>query len=100
MPPAATDHPSTNDAPHLARMSPYIIVDAKKATGKESLYLAAIAKRLGKDPKVAKAWQAFWKYFNGQTALERIALQEDVKRKEAWNLLTAMSEHLLCVRHW
>ncbi|KAK1982578.1 nitrogen permease regulator of amino acid transport activity 3-domain-containing protein [Colletotrichum cereale] len=100
MPPAATDHPSTNDATHLARMSPYIIVDAKKATVKESLYLAAITRRLGSDPKVAKAWQAFWKYFNGQTALERIALQEDMKRKEAWNLLTAMSEHLLCVRHW
>ncbi|WYZ42943.1 hypothetical protein EsH8_VI_000642 [Colletotrichum jinshuiense] len=99
MPPSATDHPSTNNAPHLARMSPYIILDAKKATGKDSLYLSAIGKRF-KDPKVAKAWQAFWKYFNGQTALERIALQEDMKRKEAWNLLTAMSEHLLCVRHW
>ncbi|KAK0368244.1 hypothetical protein CMEL01_07000 [Colletotrichum melonis] len=99
LPPTATDHPSTNEAPHLARMPPYIIVDAKKATGKESLYLAAIGKRF-KDPKVAKAWQAMWKYFNGQTALERIALQEDMKRKEAWNLLTAMSEHLLCVRHW
>ncbi|KAF4831789.1 Nitrogen permease regulator 3 [Colletotrichum siamense] len=97
--PAVTDHPSTNDAPHLARMVPYIIVDAKKATGKDSLYLSAIGKRF-KDPKVAKAWQDFWKYFNGQTALERIALQEDMKRKEAWNLLTAMSEHLLCVRHW
>lgn len=99
LPPMATDHPSTNEAPHLARMPPHIIVDAKKATGKESLYLAAIGKRF-KDPKVAKAWQAMWKYFNGQTALERIALQEDMKRKEAWNLLTAMSEHLLCVRHW
>ncbi|TQN74228.1 Nitrogen permease regulator 3 [Colletotrichum shisoi] len=100
VPPAATDHPSTNNAPHLARISPCIIVDAKKATGKDSLYLAAIGTRLGKDPKVAKAWQTFWKYFNGQTALERIALQEEMKRKDAWNLLTAMSEHLICVRHW
>ncbi|KAF6833812.1 upf0171 domain protein [Colletotrichum musicola] len=97
--PMSTEHPSTNDAPHLARMAPYIILDANKATGKDSLYLSAIGKRF-KDAKVAKAWKVFWKYFNGQTALERIALQEDMKRKEAWNLLTAMSEHLLCVRHW
>ncbi|OLN92878.1 Nitrogen permease regulator 3 [Colletotrichum chlorophyti] len=99
VPPTATDHPSTNDAPHLARLAPYIILDAKKATGKDSLYLSAIGKRF-KDPKVAKAWQAFLKYFNGQTALERVALQEEMKRKEAWNLLTALSEHLICVRHW
>lgn len=40
------------------------------------------------------------KYFDGHTALERIALQEDMKRKEAWTLLTAMSEYLICTRHW
>ncbi|TEA16530.1 Nitrogen permease regulator 3 [Colletotrichum sidae] len=97
--PVATEHPSTNDAPHLSRVPPHIILDAKKATGKDSLYLSAIGKRF-KDPKVAKFWHAFLKYFNGQTSLERIALQEDMKRKEAWNLLTAMSEHLICVRHW
>ncbi|RYP72833.1 hypothetical protein DL770_007909 [Monosporascus sp. CRB-9-2] len=97
--PIATDHPSLNDAAHLANLAPYIIVDSKKATGNDSLYLSAIGRRF-KDPKVQKAWPVFWKYFNGRSALERIALQEDMKRKEAWNLLTAMSEYLLCVRHW
>jgi len=180
-PPTATAHPSVNDAPHLAGLSPHVILDAKKATGRESLYLDAIARRLlgregapveGKKPsgdhqgggggggggdaergegaaaaadgadkddagkraagastgagglliggaagrttkdagasrdgkeledRVAAAWPRFWKYFNGRSALERIALQEDMKRKEVWTLLTAMSEYLLTVRHW
>lgn len=154
--PKATDHPSINKAPHLAQLSPHIILDAKKATGKESLYLSAIAKRLrekktavpppsstrkdktkaqpglgesskraaaaaaaaaaaggkegkvggdGKgvvdwDERVANMWPLFCKYFNGRCALERIALQEEMKRKDVWNLLTAMSEYLQCVRHW
>lgn len=152
--PRATDHPSVNKAPHLAQLSPHIILDAKKATGKESLYLSAIAKRLrerktaapppskarkdkakaqsslgegakraaaaaaasaagGKDGKpggdgkgidwderVASTWPLFCKYFNGRCALERIALQEEMKRKDVWNLLTAMSEYLQTVRHW
>lgn len=140
--PKATEHPSVNTTSHLAGLSPYVILDAKKATGKESLYLSAIQKRLrqkrtenpptsskmdaaggtskkvgsggkktggvGKDGKaatdwderVAKTWPLFWKYFNGRSALERIALQEEMKRKDVWNLLTAMSEYLLCVRHW
>ncbi|KJZ79115.1 hypothetical protein HIM_01266 [Hirsutella minnesotensis 3608] len=97
--PAATAHPSTNDAPHLVGIAPHIILDAKKATGKESRYMSAIARRL-KDDKLRTAWQLMCKYFDGHCALERIALQEDMKRKEAWNLLTAMSEHLLCTRHW
>ena len=163
--PQQTAHPSINSAPHLAGMSPHIILDAKKATGKDSLYLSAIQRRLREraaahsssgsssaskaanrngnngsaggnppngqqqhymgggvppppppgmtkngsssglpaadwDEKVANAWPKFWKYFNGRSALERIALQEDMKRKEVWNLLTSMSEYLLCVRHW
>lgn len=170
--PEQTTHPSVNSARHLQGMSPHIILDAKKATGKESLYLSAIGRRLrdnGKkrgggsvpsastsnsnnnssnntlkkptdsntsnshagskrpvphgsahggipssastanaaikdgsdwDERVANTWPLFWKYFNGRSALERIALQEDMKRKDVWNLLTAMSEYLLCVRHW
>ena len=137
VPPARTAHPSVNSAPHLAGIAPHIILDAKKATGKESRYLTAIGQRLregagrtrhqveassngrshpklaagkeGKvkdkdvqdwDRKVGEAWPLFWKYFNGRSALERIALQEEMKRKEVWTLLTAMSEYLLCARHW
>lgn len=138
-PPLATPHPSINDAPHLLHLSPHIILDAKKATGRESLFLDAIGRRLAKgaegkgkgkedghhkgitnqggkqggvvgkdkdvggkdwDRRVAGAWPLFWKYFDGRSALERIALQEEMKRKDVWNLLTAMSEYLLTVRHW
>ncbi|KAL8304297.1 hypothetical protein RB597_004470 [Gaeumannomyces tritici] len=52
------------------------------------------------DERVANTWSVFWKYFNGHCALERIALQEDMKRRDVWALLTAMSEYLLCIRHW
>lgn len=98
-PPQATTHPATNRAPHLAGLSPHIVMDAKKATGKESRYLSAIARRIT-DEKHRQAWQNMCKYFDGHCALERIALQEDMKRKEAWTLLTAMSEYLICTRHW
>ncbi|KAL2129994.1 hypothetical protein VTI74DRAFT_7038 [Chaetomium olivicolor] len=176
--PQQTAHPSINQARHLEGIAPHVILDAKKATGKESLYLSAIGRRFvarvenkkkdgvgrgevrnekgsgngagtgarqasgngmgkggergakgggevrgkltvqhsgtgtgtgsgsgirdgaGWDERVANAWPVFCKYFNGRSALERIALQEDMKRKDVWNLLTAMSEYLLCVRHW
>ncbi|KAH6660236.1 nitrogen permease regulator of amino acid transport activity 3-domain-containing protein [Truncatella angustata] len=98
-PPKVTDHPSTNTAAYLSHLSPYVILDAKKATGKESMYLSAIGRRL-KDNRVRSSWPVFWKYFNGHTALERVALHEDLKRKETWGLLTGMGEHLVTVRHW
>lgn len=98
-PPLATAHPSLNDAPHLKGYTPHIILDAKKATGKEAKYLSAIAKRM-KDDKVRSAWRVFSKYFDGRCALERVALQEEMKRKEVWGLLTSMTEYLLCTRHW
>lgn len=97
--PVATAHPSANDAPHLAGLAPHIILDAKKVTGKESRYLSAIAHRL-KDDKARSAWQLMCKYFDGRCAFERIALHEEMKRKELWNLLAAMGEYLLCTRHW
>ena len=148
VPPATTARPSTNRAPHLAHLAPHLIPDARNPSGRESLYLAAIGRRLrargspgppagsgaagaagpGKrgakdgardagprakrpaaaaaaaarswDDRVADSWPLFWRYFDGRSALERVALREDMKRKDVWNLLTAMSEYLLCVRHW
>lgn len=97
--PLTTNHPAVNDAAHLKGLAPHIILDAKKATGRESRYLSAIARRF-KDPKIRSAWQNFCKYFDGRSALERIALQEDMKRKDAWSQLTSMTEFLLCTRHW
>ncbi|KAF3062473.1 Nitrogen permease regulator 3 [Daldinia childiae] len=124
-PPRQTDHPSTNDASYLAHLTPYIIADAGRVGDRDSRYLLAIARRLperithstttssghkGKEGIGAGAgssslnprakWPDFWKYFNGRYALERVALHEDLKRRDAWNLLNSMSEYLLCVRHW
>ncbi|KAI1764054.1 nitrogen permease regulator of amino acid transport activity 3-domain-containing protein [Hypoxylon sp. FL1150] len=123
-PPRATAHPSVNDAPHLAHLSPYIIVDAGRVGERESRYLSAIGRRLpervasgtalnssssggaklGKAPAAnlnpRAAWPVFWKYLDGRCPLERVALHEDMKRRDAWNLLNSMSEYLLTVRHW
>ncbi|XXG98697.1 hypothetical protein Hte_005026 [Hypoxylon texense] len=118
-PPRATPHPSANDAPHLAHLSPYVVVDAGRVGERESRYLSAIGRRLpervpaagaklggagGKAPAAGlnprAAWPVFWKYFDGRCPLERVALHEDMKRRDAWNLLNSMSEYLLCVRHW
>ncbi|XDG10547.1 hypothetical protein ABKA04_010162 [Annulohypoxylon sp. FPYF3050] len=161
--PQRTAHPSVNNAPHLAHLSPYIIVDAGRVGARDSRYLSAIGRRLPErvthtssgalavsaaatrpsssshphppnekpkdvtssltagvesikiapNPKSSKsttssgpplnprtAWPVFWKYFNGRSALERVALHEDMKRRDAWNLLNSMSEYLLTVRHW
>ncbi|KAI0828395.1 nitrogen permease regulator of amino acid transport activity 3-domain-containing protein [Hypoxylon sp. FL0890] len=125
--PQRTDHPSINNAPHLAHLSPYVIVDAGRVGERDSRYLSAIGKRLpervthhpsttgggkgkegvgvgvgvgGPHLNPRAAWPVFWKYFNGRCALERVALHEDMKRRDAWNLLNSMSEYLLCVRHW
>lgn len=124
LPPQRTDHPSINNAPHLAHLSPYVIVDAGRVGERDSRYLSAIGKRLpervphlsgtaggrgkeavgagvgGAHPNPRAAWPVFWKYFNGRCALERVALHEDMKRRDAWNLLNSMSEYLICVRHW
>lgn len=98
-PPLATPHPSLNDAAHLLPLKPHIILDAKKTTGREARYLSAIARRF-RDDRVQNAWRSFCRYFDGRVALERIALLEDMKRKEAWGLLAHMKEHVICVRHW
>lgn len=99
--PITTPHPSTNTASHLAHLTPHIILDAKKATGKESRYLSAIGRRLrDKDDKVGRAWPGMCRYFDGHTALERVALMQDLKKKEAWSILSGFGEYLTVVRHW
>ncbi|KAG6105567.1 hypothetical protein E4U13_007833 [Claviceps humidiphila] len=55
IPPLATPHPSLNDSPHLAGLTPHIILDAKRTTGRESRYLATIAGRF-RDEKLRGAW--------------------------------------------
>ncbi|RFU35358.1 hypothetical protein B7463_g1013, partial [Scytalidium lignicola] len=97
--PTATDHPSSNNAPHLQGMHPHIITDPHKVNHDDSLYIAAIGKRFT-DPKVKEAWGKFVKYFNGKEALENIGLREGMKRKETWGILMQFQEHLLVTKHW
>lgn len=99
--PITTPHPSTNTAPHLSHLAPHVILDAKKATGRESRYLSAIGRRLAdRDERVGRMWPRLCKYLDGHTALERVALMEEMKRKEAWGLLSGMAEYVAVVRHW
>lgn len=98
-PPIATDHPSKNKAKHLKKIAPYIIKDPHKITHEESMYIAALSKRLT-DQKSKDCWQRFTKYFSGTEALEMIALRENMKRKETWGILMSYQEHLLVCKHW
>ncbi|TVY54177.1 Nitrogen permease regulator 3 [Lachnellula cervina] len=98
--PIATNHPSNNSAAHLKNMAPYIIKDPHKVSHEESLYIAALGKRWT-DPKVRECWFRFSsKYFNGREALEMIALQEGMKRKETWSILMHYQENILVCKHW
>ncbi|TVY48284.1 Nitrogen permease regulator [Lachnellula occidentalis] len=98
--PIATGHPSNNRAAHLKNMSPYIIKDPHKVSHEESLYIAALGKRWT-DPKIRECWFRFsGKYFNGIEALEMIALQEGMKRKETWSILMHYQENIMVCKHW
>ncbi|KAE8443331.1 hypothetical protein EG329_001974 [Mollisiaceae sp. DMI_Dod_QoI] len=97
--PVATDYISRNKAEHLTAIAPYIIKDPHKVSHEESLYIAAIGKRIV-DPKAKDCWQKFTKYFNGREALETIALRENMKRKETWGILMQYQEHILVCKHW
>ena len=97
--PVATTAPSTNNAPHLANLAPKVIRDPHRANHVDSLYLEAISKRFEKED-ARKAFMRFARYFDGNEALEMVALREGMKRKEIWNLLVQFEEFLLTTRHW
>jgi hypothetical protein len=97
--PIVTALPSTNNAPHLAGLAPKVIKDPYRANHVDSLYLTAISKRF-KDEKTQKAFMKLAKYFDGNEALEMVALREGMKRKEAWMLIVQFEEFLLTTRHW
>ncbi|RDW71983.1 UPF0171-domain-containing protein [Coleophoma crateriformis] len=97
--PEATAHPSLNNAAHLANIAPHIIKDPHRIDEKDSLYMDAIGARI-EDEKARKNWARFCRYFNGEDALESIALLEGMKRKEAWGIIAYYQEHLLISRHW
>jgi hypothetical protein len=97
--PVATAHPSINNSSHLKSIDRHIIVDPHKVSYVESLYINALAKRFT-DQKVKENWHKFIKYFNGNEALEDIALMEGMKRKEVFQILLNYQEHILVVKHW
>ena len=81
-----------------------IILQPTKCSGMESRYLDRIARdmeeREGRD--VREAWERCLKYFNGEHALEKIAIREGWKRKrvEAWRGIWGKMGVLVEVRHW
>ncbi len=97
--PVVTLVPSMNNMPHVMALQPKIIKDPYRASHVDSLYLVAISKRF-KDEKAQKAFMRLARYFDGQEALETVALREGMKRKEAWNLMLQFEEFLLTTRHW
>jgi hypothetical protein len=97
--PIATEHPSINNADHLEDIAPYIITDPHKVSNEESLFMKAIGDRF-KDPKAKEWWPRLTKYFNGEEALEEIALKENMKRKEMMNIINIFNEHQLRTRHF
>ncbi|KAG9232175.1 nitrogen permease regulator of amino acid transport activity 3-domain-containing protein [Amylocarpus encephaloides] len=100
--PVATVNPSINNNPLWSQLkiAPLVIKDPHKVSHEESLYIAAYAKRFT-DPKLKNCWSKFCgKYFNGSEALEMIALQEGMKRKETWSILLNFQEIILVTKHW
>lgn len=98
----ATADPSIVDEStpaHIKRVHVTTIVNPATPSTEDSLYLQAISKRLPDDYS-RKMWVKFAKYFNGQVALEMIALKENIKRKEVAALLSTFDEFLLISRHW
>ncbi|KAH0566480.1 hypothetical protein GP486_000122 [Trichoglossum hirsutum] len=80
-------------------LEPSLILDPHKANALECRWLESIAKKL--EPEEARMYfPIFTKYFNGQHALEKIAVRENLTRKDVRRLLTAMEVALVIVRHW
>jgi nitrogen permease regulator 3-like protein len=80
-------------------LEPSIILEPHKANALECRWLEKIAEKL--EPEEARMYfPVFTKYFNGQHALEKIAVRENLTRKDVRRLLAAMDVALIEVRHW
>ena len=80
----AVPMPALSLSDHYSKdRAPIIIPHPLEASGLQSRYLAAISASLvetdGKE--VSEAWEVCLKYFNGENALEKIAVRENWKRK-------------------
>ncbi|KAI9814423.1 MAG: Nitrogen permease regulator 3 [Pycnora praestabilis] len=90
-------------ASSLSSFRPSLILDPHKANAQESRWIDAIGASFeGEEEDVRTYWPVFVKYFNGQHALEKIAVREGVKRKEVWRVLAVIEAKgvLQVVRHW
>ena len=83
---------------------PRLILQPTKASGVESRYLAHIARALeaAEGTEVRECWEKCVKYFNGEHALEKIAVREGWKRKRVEALRAGWTKTgvLVEVRHW
>ncbi|KAH0542725.1 hypothetical protein FGG08_002864 [Glutinoglossum americanum] len=92
---ASTVKPGKDDP----SLEPSLILEPHKANALECRWLEKIAEKL--EPEEARIYfPVFTKYFNGQHALEKIAVRENLTRKDVRRLLAAMEVALVEVRHW
>ena len=101
-----TTIPFSQTLPHPPSQLPSatIILHPTRANSTESTFLSVIASHIANlhGEEVKQAWETCLKYFNGQHALEKIAVREGWKRKrvaEHLALWDAMGV-LVRVRHW
>jgi nitrogen permease regulator 3-like protein len=84
--------------------APLLLLAPTKASGRESRYLAHIARAMevSEGREVRECWERCLKYFNGEHALEKIAMRESWKRKKVEGLRSSWVRLgvLLEVRHW
>lgn len=84
--------------------SPVLILSPARASGMEIRYLTAIAAQMEEEDghDAREAWERCLKYFNGEHAMEKIAVREGWKRKkvEALRARWRSRGFLLEVRHW
>jgi hypothetical protein len=105
-PPALSDAASISSTTDTVKpdkdepaLEPSLILEPHKANALECRWLENIAKKL--EPEEARMYfPIFTKYFNGQHALEKIAVRENLTRKDVRRLLAAMEVALVEVRHW
>ena len=81
-----------------------LLLQPTKASGLESRWLAAMSRDMARTQgeETREAWEKCLKYFNGEHALEKIAVREGWKRKkvEGWRAIWGRMGVLVEVRHW
>ncbi|KAI5808728.1 nitrogen permease regulator of amino acid transport activity 3-domain-containing protein [Peziza echinospora] len=74
------------------------IREPQKASSIESAWMEMITRDQPAD--VTAVFERMTRYLNGQHALEKIPIKENISRKECKRVLTAMEKYVCTVRHW